>query len=461
MRIWGGKRTPLRWRDTLPLRRQAPAKGSIAGVLIAAMFLLAAPVASAAPANDRLEDAQPLGPALPVEETGLSNEGAGWGASEDPWDVYAARRSVWFRWEAESTELVTVDTCGSSFAAILMVFDAVEPEDAEDLKEGEVGRDYNGGTPACAVGQGAALTFEAEAGATYWILVDGNGFHLEGPPPVTQGTFSLRIESTPVPSNDDFEDATPLESRLTEEPDGARFCYASVQGYNWNATKQVGEPDHGGDPGGASVWFDWTAPQAGAARIDACASADSLLGVYTGDSVAELTPVPGERLGYAGSPLIFPCNLAFQAVAGATYRIAVDGKLDSGDEMPWMDKFWLSASLSVPAPPVTESGASGPAPAAPPRVPLQRAPKTRLFEQVLRRKPPIYVFRFRSSEPGSTFRCKLDKRRLRRCRSPLRLRHLEPGRHVLRVFAVDAAGNRDRSPAVARFKVKRYWYRPR
>ena len=63
------------------------------------------------------------------------------------------------------------------------------------------------------------------------------------------------------------------------------------------------------------------------------------------------------------------------------------------------------------------------------------------------------VFIFASSEPGD-FRCKLDRGRLRPCRSPRALR-LRPGRHSFRVFAIDAAGNRDTSPAVVRFRVLR------
>jgi subtilisin family serine protease len=64
------------------------------------------------------------------------------------------------------------------------------------------------------------------------------------------------------------------------------------------------------------------------------------------------------------------------------------------------------------------------------------------------------VFRFRSSEPGSTFLCKLDRRRQSRCGARLALR-LGLGAHILRVRASDAAGNVDPSPAVVRFRIKR------
>lgn len=264
-------------------------------------LLLLVPVASAAPANDKFEDAQVMGPGLPVAVT-QSNEGAGKEEPGEPPVTFAAGHSVWFSWEAQSDQLVTVDTCGSSFAAILAVFTGPELGDLEEL-----GQDHRSGTPACAPGSDAALTFEAETGVIYWIMVDGEDFFVEGPPPVSEGMFSLAIEPTPRPANDDFEDATALKGSVTEEPGGARFYNAFAEGYNWNATKQAGEPNHGGDPGGASVWYDWTAPASGNARVDACASIDSLFGVYVGDRVDALTPVAGGPVGFFGSPLVMPC----------------------------------------------------------------------------------------------------------------------------------------------------------
>ena len=60
-----------------------------------------------------------------------------------------------------------------------------------------------------------------------------------------------------------------------------------------------------------------------------------------------------------------------------------------------------------------------------------------------------------SGEPGSTFSCKLDKKRFRPCTSPKTYKKLELGRHVFRVKARDRAGNLDATPAVKRFKIKR------
>ena len=60
---------------------------------------------------------------------------------------------------------------------------------------------------------------------------------------------------------------------------------------------------------------------------------------------------------------------------------------------------------------------------------------------------------FRSSEPGSSFRCRLDSHRSASCTSPKRYRGLEPGRHTFWVRAIDPLGRRDPTPARASWRV--------
>ncbi len=88
-----------------------------------------------------------------------------------------------------------------------------------------------------------------------------------------------------------------------------------------------------------------------------------------------------------------------------------------------------------------------------------RAPRTKIAEH-----PPKLVrtgqrrarveFRFRSSEGGAKFVCKVDRDRRRFCGRKLVVR-LEDGRHRVLARAVDAAGNVDPTAAVFRFAVKR------
>ena len=62
-------------------------------------------------------------------------------------------------------------------------------------------------------------------------------------------------------------------------------------------------------------------------------------------------------------------------------------------------------------------------------------------------------FSLRSSEKGSSFVCKLDRGKAKPCVSPKAYKGLKPGAHTFKVWATDAAGNKDPTPAKRRFKV--------
>ena len=62
-------------------------------------------------------------------------------------------------------------------------------------------------------------------------------------------------------------------------------------------------------------------------------------------------------------------------------------------------------------------------------------------------------FKFSSSEPDSTFECKLDKKQWEPCASPKTVKRLDEGKHTFQVRAIDTAGNVDPSPAKDKFKV--------
>jgi Ca2+-binding RTX toxin-like protein len=123
------------------------------------------------------------------------------------------------------------------------------------------------------------------------------------------------------------------------------------------------------------------------------------------------------------------------------------------------NEFQLEIEEPLPAPagpPVT------PPPVPTPPVPTKPKPDRRAPQTKLLRRPPALIrvaprhraavaFRFGASE-SSRFECKLDAKPYRRCRSPLRA-HLAIGRHAFRVFAIDTAGNRDKTPAIAHLRV--------
>lgn len=412
--------------------------GSAVRLLVAAVAVLAvmAPVAKAAPAGDDFAAAVPLAGALPIVAP-ASNEGATAepGESVGP---FAAGHSVWFTWTADATRWVTVGTCGSPFPAVVGIFTGNELGSLTRVVEGNSAEG-----PRCAVGN--AYTFRAIEGTGYRIAVDGNGFYLPpSPQPTGQGAFTLRIEATPPPANDDFANPAPIAGRISEEPNGARFYMASVDGYNWGATKQAGEPDHGGDPGGASVWFTWTAPESGPARVSTQGVGAAIIGVYTGSALGSLVPVASNPSSGFAHP---------QVTAGTTYLIAVDGRRDPETGTTPAFGFQLQISMLLASGPGIKEGSPQPSPV--PSAQAMPAPRTILLKRSVDPDRRSATFVFKSSAAGSRFRCKLDKGPYRACHSPKTYRNLAGGRHTVKLVAVDAAGAADPTPVVAHLRIPR------
>jgi hypothetical protein len=91
---------------------------------------------------------------------------------------------------------------------------------------------------------------------------------------------------------------------------------------NVGATREAGETNHVGKVGGSSVWLGWVAPASGIATFDTRGSSfDTLLAIYTGTNVANLTPISSDedRGGFLTS------QAAFNATKGTEYLIVVDG----------------------------------------------------------------------------------------------------------------------------------------
>jgi FG-GAP-like repeat len=62
-------------------------------------------------------------------------------------------------------------------------------------------------------------------------------------------------------------------------------------------------------------------------------------------------------------------------------------------------------------------------------------------------------FVFSSDDPAAKFSCQLDHKPAKTCSSPAKVKHLKRGKHRFTVDAADAAGNKDATPAVWKFKV--------
>lgn len=118
-----------------------------------------------------------------------------------------------------------------------------------------------------------------------------------------------------TPANDNF--ASAINITLTGN-------VATVTGYNTNATKQAGEPNHASNIGGRSIWWRWTAPAPGPVDLDTRGSySDTTLGVYTGSSVGALTTIASNDDINPG--IVQASTLIFPATSGTTYFFAIDG----------------------------------------------------------------------------------------------------------------------------------------
>ena len=122
-------------------------------------------------------------------------------------------------------------------------------------------------------------------------------------------TITLRI---PPVGNDQFVNATVLAG-----------SGATVVVNNTQASREFGEPLHGGSTGGHSVWWSFTATADGILSLTTTGSdIDTLLGVYRGDRVGSLTTLasnddaaPGSGFSAASVPM----------TNGQTVQIAADG----------------------------------------------------------------------------------------------------------------------------------------
>jgi CSLREA domain-containing protein len=169
------------------------------------------------------------------------------------------------------------------------------------------------------------------------------------------------------------------------------------------------------------------------------AAADATVRVFskTSTAVGELGAYLGKVTADSGGKwkLTYLSPVAGGALVAATQTNAAGGTSE------------VSATASVPpdppsgcpavpsACPASSSPPPGPtADKTPPKVTIKKAPKAKSANTTAK-------FKFTSNEAGSTFKCKLDKKPFKKCKSPKTYKGLKPGKHVFKVKATDAAGN--------------------
>ncbi|MBI5384588.1 MAG: IPT/TIG domain-containing protein [Verrucomicrobia bacterium] len=328
---------------------------------------------SGGPANDNFAAAQALTTASGTA-TG-ANTGTTKEAGEPNHAGNAGGRSVWFMWTVPASGTVSLDTLGSGFDTLLAVYTGTS---VNGLALVAANDDSSSGVSSL-------VSFNAVAGTIYRIAVDGYGgasgpvtLHWASTPnrpvvtsftpsggPVGSGvmirgtnfTGATAVQFGGASAAFTLDSATQLSATVPPgavtgpigvvTPNGrgdsasnfvivagAPFndsfanaltltgAAAIVSGHNLGASKEAGEPNHAGNAGGKSVWYRWTAPSNGWCAVETTGSAfDTLLAVYTGAAVSSLTPVASDDDSGGNRTSRF----LFNAVAGTTYRLAVDG----------------------------------------------------------------------------------------------------------------------------------------
>jgi hypothetical protein len=363
----------------------------------------AGPQSAAAP-NDAF--AAPVWLVANPGSVGGSNVGATRESGEPDHAGAAVGHSVWYSWTAPADGFIYFT--GTSEALSILVA-AYRGSGLQSLVEEAADPGLTPGTPDT-----SRIQFPVNAATTYHFAIDTTRAVTGSP---ATGSFTIDPIYQPADPvltwtavNDYFARALVIPAGVT----AADF-------YSLHASKEFGEPNHGGNPGGASVWFKWTAPTNATFTLATHgATFGVLLGIYTGTSVSTLTTVAS-----AAAPVgSHDAAVSFSAKAGRTYYFAIDGRDGTGGP----------GELTITA------GSSPPANSTPPETTITSAPPASTGSSGA-------SFSFVSSAAESSFACSLDAAPFTLCSSPAAYSGLAIGAHSFQVKAVDSAGNSDPTPA--------------
>ncbi|MEI6687968.1 MAG: S8 family serine peptidase [Thermoleophilia bacterium] len=238
--------------------------------------------------------------------------------------------SIWYRWTAPANGTLVLTTQGSTFDTLLGVYTGTSVDALTTLAQND---DVASGT------LWSKVTINVTSGASYAIAIDGWG----GARGAT--TLNAAFTAAPVLTNDNFADATTLTGTA-----------GTKTGSTANATHETGEPGHGGAGGAASIWYRWTAPANGTLTLTTQGSAfDTLLGAYTGSTVAGLTTI-AQNDDVSGGTW---SSVAFAVTTGTSYAIAIDGWNGARGDTVLNHSFTEALPPAAPSAPLNVVGTPG------------------------------------------------------------------------------------------------------
>lgn len=310
-------------------------------------------------------------------------------------------QTAWWTWTAPTNGLVTFSVAGKGAGSLLTVYTGNDFANLSLVASNNYLTCYEHQECGCHWRLRNQTTFHVGRGQVYQVAVDspivtdvylnpnfsappqpslvvvGGGAQLQNPVfnstavqttnVVPEGDLQIGLHFVPAPKNDDFDGRTVLVGSLK------RLAVS-----NEGATREPGEPDHSGNPGGSSVWYSWKAPASGRVTLSTNAVPPYLppTGGSFGVSALNLTftawspPTCGREIDQNPPPVFYPLLAAytgtnigslisanvlpvaldaypyaieFDVAKGQTYQIACDGNLGATGTFP------LFLALTKPA----------------------------------------------------------------------------------------------------------------
>lgn len=176
--------------------------------------------------------------------------------------------------------------------------------------------------------------------------------------------------------------------------------------------------------------------------------------IYTCDAVGPDTTIISGAKAFTKDRT--PTFAFTAAEAGSTFRCSVDGSSPVACTSPYTVAALADGTHTFAVAAADKGGNADASPATRTFTVDKKKPKTFMARRPAPRKAKenTAYFRFVSNEKGVTFKCKLDKGKYKSCK-PKSSFTVKPGQHVLRVKAIDRAGNQDRTPAERKWRLKR------
>ena len=147
---------------------------------------------------------------------------------------------------------------------------------------------------------------------------------------------------------------------LTNDPFAGADLFAGTTGAvsssTLTASRESGEPSHGGYGASSSIWYKWIATQDGTLVVDTrLSNFDTLLGAYTGTQVNALTTLAANDDSGGGTW----SSVTVSVVAGTSYFFAIDGYGNRKGSTTLNWQFTRAPDPSAPSTPRNIRGSAG------------------------------------------------------------------------------------------------------